>query len=63
MRLSKELYNDRYTIILSNNLQIERRNTSLPELHCPSVKQKTGLNADTIFPGINIISVTSLIDF
>lgn len=51
------------TSILSNNLQIERRNTSLPELHCPSVKQKTGLNADTIFPGINIISVTSLIDF
>ena len=40
------------------NLQIERRKTSSHELYCPSVKQKTGLNADTIFPGIIIISIT-----
>jgi len=40
------------------NLEIERRKTSSHELYCPSVKQKTRLNADTILPGIITISIT-----
>lgn len=40
------------------NLEIEKRKKSSQELYCPSGKEKTGLNADTILPGIIIISIT-----
>lgn len=52
MGLSKELIVINISVI--PNLQIERRKTSSHELYCTAVKHKTGLNSDTILPGITV---------